>query len=288
MPDLQPTAPAVLITGASSGIGEAAAMRLSEMGRRVFAGVRRQDDARRLEDQASGRLTAVLLDVTDACAIRTAAETVAAATGEAGLAGLVNNAGIGIGGPLELVPVEEWRLQFEVNVLGVVAVTQAFMPQLRAARGRIVNVSSVSGLLAAPYFGPYAASKFALEALSDALRGEVRRFGMHVSLIEPGAVQTPIWDKSRARIERRAEQTPAEKIAPYEGDLEAVRKAVGKAEGRAMPASVVAEAIVHALSARRPRPRYVLPRSERFSCALSRCLPVRLRDWLLRRAMGMR
>jgi len=278
------TGNAVLITGASTGIGHGAAVELARRGFQVFAGVRRMEDARRLNEHA----IPLLLDVTDAAAIADATQMIAAAVGEAGLMGLVNNAGIAVVGPLELVPIDEWRRQFEVNVLGAVAVTQAVMPLLRAGKGRVVNISSVSGLVAVPFFGPYTASKFALEAISDALRLEVQRFGMHVSLIEPGSVQTPIWDKSRRRVERQAEAARPEYLDLYEEDLEAIRRAGRKAEEEAIPVEVVVRVIAKTLTARRPRARYVVPRSECFACGLLRSLPTRLRDWLMRKAIGLK
>ena len=147
----------------------------------------------------------LLLDVTDGGQIAAAAETVAKSTGEAGLAGLVNNAGIVIPGPLELVPIDAWRRQLEVNVIGQVAVTQAFLPLLRKARGRVVNISSVNGGMAVPYMAPYSASKFAIEAITDAMRIEFRTFGIRVAAVEPGPIDTPIWQKSLAVADRMSQ-----------------------------------------------------------------------------------
>ncbi len=287
MTSTTPASSSVLLTGASTGIGHATAVELARLGYRVFAGVRRDDDAQELAQCSPAQIEPVKLDVTDAQAVQSAVGFVAENVSETGLAGLVNNAGIGVVGPLELVPLEEWRQQLEVNVLGTVAVTQACMPLLRAGRGRVVNISSVSGLVAAPFFGPYSASKFALEAMSDSLRLEVRRFGMHVSLIEPGPVQTPIWKKSRARVDDRIEHAAPDRVALYDSDLEAVRRAGSKSEQQAIPVDPVVRAIVHAIRAKRPRARYTMPRSERFTCGLLRSLPVGLRDWLLRKAMGL-
>ena len=174
---------------------------LDTQGFRVFAGVRLAPAGQELKRRASDRLTPVILDVTQADSIRTAAEAIGQAVGSDGLAGLVNNAGIVVAGPLELLPIEELRRQFEVNVIGNVAVTQALLPLLRQGRGRIVNMGSLNGVMAPPYFGPYSASKFALEALSDCLRVELRKWGISVSLIEPGSVKTPIWEKSRDSAE---------------------------------------------------------------------------------------
>src|SRR5258708_33287478 len=181
----------VVATGASTGIGEACALRLDRRGFHVFAGVRREVDGGALKQKASGRLTPILLDVTDASSIKSAAAAVAASLDEEGLSGLVNNAGIAIAGPLEFLPIDELRRQFEVNVIGQIAVTQAFLPLLRKGHGRIVNMGSISGRLAFPLLGPYAASKFALRALTTALRMELRPWGIPVSIIEPSGIATP-------------------------------------------------------------------------------------------------
>lgn len=202
-------APSVLITGSSTGIGQACALEFHRRGFQVFAGVRREQDGQRLWEQTSDRLVPVLIDVTDAESIANTAAMIREATGEKGLVGLVNNAGITVAFPLEFIPLEELRRQLEVNVVGHVAVTQAMLPMLRTARGRIVNVSSISGRIAAPYVGPYAASKHALEAISDSLRIELRNFGIHVALIEPGDVDTPIWQKSRAAADRLRDKMAA-------------------------------------------------------------------------------
>jgi NAD(P)-dependent dehydrogenase (short-subunit alcohol dehydrogenase family) len=183
----------VVVTGTSTGIGRATALHLDRLGYRVFAGVRRAEDAVRLRSEGSERLAPVLLDVTDIGSIEAAAKTVSAEVGERGLAGLVNNAGIVTGGPLEFVPLDELRRQLEVNTVGPVAVIQHFLPLVRRGRGRVVFVSSIGGRFSQPIVGPYCASKFALEALADALRMEVAPSGIHVSLVEPGAVKTMIF-----------------------------------------------------------------------------------------------
>jgi NAD(P)-dependent dehydrogenase (short-subunit alcohol dehydrogenase family) len=187
---------AVVITGASTGIGRATARYLAERGFRVFAGVRRDQDAEVLRQEGAGRVTPLRLDVTDRGSIENAAREAEAALAGEGLQGLVNNAGIGIGAPLEFVELDELRRQLEVNVIGAVAVTQAFLPLLRRCRGRIVNVGSIGGRIAQPMLGPYNASKFALEALSDSLRMELGAWGIHVSLV------------SRARSRRRSGRRP--------------------------------------------------------------------------------
>jgi NAD(P)-dependent dehydrogenase (short-subunit alcohol dehydrogenase family) len=186
----------VLITGASTGIGEATAVHLAERGHPVFAGVRNEADGERVAARHRA-ITPVLIDVTQDDQIEAAFKTLSDTVGEAGLAGLVNNAGIGRGGPLEYISQDDWRQQFDVNVLGQVAVTRTMLPLIRKATGRIVFVGSIGGRYATPFLAPYNSSKFAVRAIADSLRGEMSLFGIHVSLIEPGAVKTEIWEKGR-------------------------------------------------------------------------------------------
>jgi NAD(P)-dependent dehydrogenase (short-subunit alcohol dehydrogenase family) len=201
----------VVITGASTGIGAACAWHLDRLGFTVLAGVRRMEDGEALKAQASTRLQPIILDVTDTKSIEEARQVVAELVGARGVAGLVNNAGIAVAGPLETVPIADLRRQFEVNVIGQVAVTQAFLPLLRRGRGRIVNMGSIAGRAAMPVMGPYSASKFALEALTDALRLEVQQWGIQVSIVEPGAIATPIWTKSGTKAEE-LETTTSEEL----------------------------------------------------------------------------
>lgn len=271
----------VVITGASSGIGEACALHLDALGYRVFAGVRRPEDGEAVQARASARLTPVLLDVTDAVSIHQAAGLVREVVGAAGLAGLVNNAGIAIGGPLEVVPPVDLRKQFEVNVVGQMMVTQAFLPLIRLGRGRIVNIGSIAGLAATPFVGPYSASKFALEALTDALRLELRPWGIHVSIVEPGAVESRIWEKGRQRAVQMEVAASPEAKAAYGEAVARVREAMAQAERRAIPARAAAEAVAHALRAARPKTRYLVGRDARLRAFLAHWLPDRLQDWLL-------
>ncbi len=277
----------IVITGASSGIGEACALYLDELGYRVFAGVRRLSDGEALKAKASARLTPVLLDVTDLASIDRAAETVKAAVGSAGLAGLVNNAGIAVGGPLEVVPLADLRKQFEVNVIGQVAVTQALLPLLRQGRGRIVNMGSIAGRATMPFMGPYSASKFSLEALTDAMRMELRPWGIHVSIVEPGAIASRIWDKAGHAADQMEAAASAEAKAHYGEAVARVREAVARAAQRAIPARVVAEAVAHALSAARPKTRYLVGFDARFRAVLTAWLPDRVQDWLLKRILKL-
>ncbi len=285
----------VFITGGSSGIGFACAVELDRRGVPVVAAVRSDEAQERLRQSASERLETVRLDVTDADSIAAAAEQVATIVGDQGLHGLVNNAGIVITGPLEFIPLDLLRKQFEVNVFGQIAVTQAFLPLLRAARGRIVNMSSISGRVAPPYFGPYTASKFALEALSDVLRVELRHWGISVSVIEPGNTATPIWQKARSTSDsllEKLEPVLARTLSEadrkkYEADFQAMRTATQQMTDSAMPVKKVVRAVVHALYARRPRTRYPVGGRSRAASIAARLLPDRWRDWILRRNMGL-
>jgi NAD(P)-dependent dehydrogenase (short-subunit alcohol dehydrogenase family) len=289
-------APSVLITGSSTGIGQACALEFHRRGFQVFAGVRREQDGQRLWEQTSDRLVPVLIDVTDAESIANTAAMIREATGEKGLAGLVNNAGITVAFPLEFIPLEELRRQLEVNVVGHVAVTQAMLPMLRTARGRIVNVSSISGRIAAPYVGPYAASKHALEAISDSLRIELRNFGIHVALIEPGDVDTPIWQKSRAAADRLRDKMAAavggqvsqEVRDGYAADIAAMREATTKMADSAISVDRVVRAVLHAMCARRPKTRYPVGAKSWAVVLLLRFLPDRTRDWIVRRSLGLK
>jgi NAD(P)-dependent dehydrogenase (short-subunit alcohol dehydrogenase family) len=244
----------VLVTGAGRGIGLACVQDLDRHGFRVFAGVRRPQDADGVRAATDGRAVPVSLDITDATQVTAAAGLLQEETGDIGLWGLVNNAGAVYAGPMEHLPVPALRDQLEVNVVGTVALTQACLPALRRAQGRIVNVSSVNGRIVSPFSGAYAASKFALEAVSDALRRELAGAGVRVIVIQPGAVETPIWEVSRDRALALAETWPPEAHAHYPWLVRAFRNT--RVPPRAAPPSRVAAAIRRALTARRPRSRY--------------------------------
>lgn len=271
--------PSVVITGSSTGIGAATALHLDRLGWRVFAGVRRADDGTALAAQASDRLQWMLLDVTRPEQLAAAAAEVDRCVGATGLSGLVNNAGIAVSAPLEYVPLDALRRQLEVNVIGLVAATQAFLPLLRTAvpGGRIINVGSISGRLASPMLGPYAASKFAVEALTDALRVELLPWGMHVAVIEPGVVLTPIWEKGIEAAVSLQAQMAAEARERYGTLFTAFQRIVTHPKRRGAAPEEVAAAIAHALSARRPRTRYLVGRDARVRNAL-RWLPDRVQD----------
>jgi NAD(P)-dependent dehydrogenase (short-subunit alcohol dehydrogenase family) len=278
----------VVVTGASTGIGEACALHLDKLGYRVFAGIRKALDGEALRRRASERLVPVRLDISDETEIRQAARNIVESLGSEGLAGLINNAGIVVGGMLEFLPLEALRRQLEVNVIGQIAVTQALLSSLRKARGRIVNIGSVSGLISSPFTGAYSASKFALEALTDSLRMELRPWKIHVSLIEPGFVQTPIIAKSLAAAEELRAELPAEAFQLYGPAFQAVENATRRESAKGVPADVVAKAVEHALTSPRPRTRYVVGSNSGFQIGLARALPDRWRDALITRRLGLK
>jgi NAD(P)-dependent dehydrogenase (short-subunit alcohol dehydrogenase family) len=269
----------VLVTGASTGIGEATALHLKELGFDSVAAVRKDEDAERL--RTSG-LRTVKLDVTDVESISAAGVEL----GDGPLAGLVNNAGIAVAAPLEFLPLDQLRHQLEVNFVGQVAVTQAFLPALRAAGGRIVNVSSIGGRLASPLLGAYNASKFALEAASDSLRREVRSHGVDVIVIEPGGVKTPIWRKGDELAGQLVEGMPPDAGRLYGSLIAALRRQTTKiATQTGIEPRAVAEVIGRALTARRPRARYLVGRDARTSGPAAKLLPDRLMDRIVARAL---
>jgi len=307
----------VLVTGASTGIGADAAQALAQSGWYVLAGVRKPEDGQRLVEvfegaatagrsggrsAAGGRIEPLLLDVTNADQIAAAAQHIDATVGPGGLEALVNNAGIVVSGPLEMIPLDRFRYQLEVNVTGLLAVTRACLPLLRNASrsaeqreggtprigARIVNISSVNGALAPPYMGPYAASKHAVEAISDSLRIELRRWRIHIALVEPGPVATPIWDKAKKNAETMETDLPPEASDLYGGDVDAMREAVHDLADKAIPVERVTRQVVHALEARRPRFRYFPTWEARLSHKVFRMVPEPWRDAIVRRALGLK
>lgn len=248
----------VLVTGASSGIGRATALALAQRGFTVYAGTRTTLDY--------DGVTPVTLDVTNAQHVE--------ALRDLPLDAVVNNAGIAVISPLETIPLDQLRHQLEVNTIAQLAVIQACLPALRERKGRIVNMSSIAGRAAFPLYGPYSASKFALEALSDTLRQELHG-DVHVSVIQPGTVATPIW--------RRTLDATELPTGRYARIAESLKEMALEAGETGMPASVVANAVVHALTAPKPRTRYVLGGSARVEATLARFAPARVTDYLVRR-----
>ena len=269
-----------LVTGASTGIGAATARGLAARGYTVFAGVRREEDANAIKAE---RVEPVILDVTDTASIAAARDRVLAQT-NGRLDALVNNAGIVVYSPLEFVPLDTFREQFEVNVVGPLAMAQAFLPALREARGRIINIGSISGRFVAPFGGPYSASKFALRALNDVLRLELHPFGIEVSLIAPGAVATPIWAKSSARAQALIAQQPPRAMELYGRAMRALGASMrGTPKAAADPEAVV-DAVVRALWAPRPRAEYIVGRDAQIFAVIA-SLPARVRERIVRRFM---
>jgi NAD(P)-dependent dehydrogenase (short-subunit alcohol dehydrogenase family) len=267
----------VLVTGASSGIGEATARRLHAHGWRVLAGVRRDEDAERLRGEG---LEPLVLDVTDSEHVAAAASAL-----EGGpLHGLVNNAGVAVAAPVELLPLEELRRQLEVNVVGQVAVTQALLPALRRGRGRVVNISSIAGRSSLPFLGAYGASKHALEGLTDALRLELRPWGIEVVSIQPGSIATAIWTRGGALADDLVARAPEELAEQYAARGAALRRVAQRRGAAGEPPELVAAAVERALTESRPRPRVIVGRAARVRAALER-LPTRLRDRALERIL---
>jgi len=259
----------VVITGTSTGIGWGATKVLIGAGFRVFGSVRKTADAERLAAQFGANFVPLLFDVTDESAIKAAAGQVRTALAGETLAGLVNNAGVAVAGPLLNLPIADFRRQLEINVIGVVSVTQAFAPllgidrELKGARGRIVNISSVGGQVASPFVGPYSASKFAIEGLSESLRRELLPFGIDVIIVAPGAVATPIWSKAE-----QVDITPYLNT-PYAEPLKRLRGYMLALGEKGLPPERLGEAVLRALTAARPKVRY-------------RVTPQPLQDWMAR------
>ncbi|MBV6508230.1 MAG: hypothetical protein JJLCMIEE_01290 [Acidimicrobiales bacterium] len=273
----------VLVTGTSTGIGEATALHLDELGYRVFAGVRRDADAESLAERGSERLHPVIVDVTDESRVETVLDDIRSIVGPAGLHGVVNNAAIAVGGPIEYLPLDYWRRQFEVNVVGLVSVTRLAMPLVRDALGRVILVGSIGGKIATPMLGPYSASKFAVEAIADCLRMEMADFGISVSLIEPGHTRSAIRAKGLRMIDDLEEQLPAEALERYRPRFERIRIGLESPTGDGTDPLVVAGVIARALRTGYPKPRYAVGRDAKLGAALARLLPDRARDALLRR-----
>lgn len=277
----------ILITGISSGIGYDAARVLAARGYRVFGSVRRQADAERVRAELGENVTPLLFDVTDHEAITAEIASMAAWIGDDGLWALVNNAGISVPGPLAHMPLDDLRWQLEVNLVGLLDVTQQCLPLLGAAAvshhppGRIINISSVSGKIGYPFMGAYAASKHALEGLSDSLRRELMLYGIDVVLIEPGTVKTPIVGKFAEQIEKYLH-------TDYGRILQKVAQQAAGRENSALPVEKVTQVIVNAIEAKTPKTRYAIPRKRLMGWWLPRFLPDRLVDKMTARTLGIK
>jgi NAD(P)-dependent dehydrogenase (short-subunit alcohol dehydrogenase family) len=276
--------PNALVTGTSTGIGEACATRLAGLGWTVFAGVRRTEDGERLKTQIIGDVRPVILDVSNHDDIQRVIDVIATEVGSHGLQALVNNAGVGVGGPFEYVTEADWRWVFDVNFFGVVALTRAAVPLLRAGRGRIVHVGSIGGRVASPGLGPYSASKHAIEALAESQRHEFARSKtpIRVALIEPGEVKTAIWDKGDETADELERAWGDVAKARYQWLLDQTRGFLAEGREKGVPASVVADAVEHALLARHPKPRYVVGPDAKLVAHVVTRLPDRVRDTFVR------
>jgi NAD(P)-dependent dehydrogenase (short-subunit alcohol dehydrogenase family) len=276
----------VLVTGASTGIGRASALRLDAAGWRVFAGVRRDEDAAALRAAASERLVPLMLDVTRSEQIASAAERIGREVGEAGLDGVVNNAGVAIPSPLETMPIADFRRQIEVNLIGQVAVTQAMLPLVRKAPGRIVFISSIGGRIAFPLTGAYHAAKWGVEAVGDVFRQELRPWGISVSVVEPGSIDTPIWERGEREADAMGASVPAREEL-YGKAIASYRDVIRGLAERGIPPAKVAEVVEHALSARRPRTRYLVGLDAKVQARAKVLLPARVFDRIVARVMGI-
>jgi NAD(P)-dependent dehydrogenase (short-subunit alcohol dehydrogenase family) len=275
----------VLVTGASTGIGRATALRLDGSGWRVFAGVRKETDAESLRQEASPNLVPVILDVTEPEQIAAAAARIEAES-ERGLGGLVNNAGVAVPGPLETIPLEDLRNQLEVNLVAYVAVTQAMLPAIRRAEGRVVFLSSIGGRVAFPFAGPYHASKFATEAIGDVFRQELRPWGIEVAIIEPGSIDTPIWDRGQDKAEEIEAKSPQTNLL-YGTAIDKFRKVIEDTAERGIPPEKVAKAISHALESSRPKTRYLVGLDAKLQARIQPLIPTRLLDRIVARQLNL-
>lgn len=275
------TQPAVLITGASTGIGAACALELARKGYRVFAGVRRAEDGLALTRQVPTGLTWLKLDITNESLIEAAVCQVAQEVGEAGLIGLVNNAGISSVGPLEFLPISDLRNLLEINVVGQLTMIQAFLPLLRRAQGRIINIGSISGRVVLPFGGGYSVSKFALEALTEELRLELAPWHLHVAIIEPGGIATPLWEKSVTMVDRALERLPPQAQIYYAPIFPLLRSLAASWHKRGTAPTRVTKVVMHALGSSHPRRRYFVGRRAGLLPRLLVHFPGKLRDTLI-------
>lgn len=285
----------ILITGISSGIGLDTAMTLSQNPNyRVFGTVRNTSDLSRVTELSQGKITSFLMDVTDDGSVIGGFEALKQHTET--LYAVVNNAGIVVGGPVECLPLDQLKMQMDVNYFGVIRVLQQAIPLLRAytaaaqepktSKAKIINISSIAGLSPLPFVSPYSASKHAIESMSDALRVELAPWQIDVSLIEPGAVKTPIWEKSLNSAQAITGEVDAEKIKLYEKALARVAEMSQKSGARGIEPSEVTKAIINALESHPARTRYLLGKDAKLR-QLSRRLPDRWQDWVIQKKLGI-
>lgn len=278
---------AVVVTGASTGIGRATALLLDKQGYRVFAGVRKEADAKSLAEEGSDKVTPITIDVTKQRSIAAAKQKVQRAVGKEGIVGLVNNAGVGDGGPIETMDLDVFRKVLEVNLVGQIAVTQAFLPLIRKAPGTIVFIASIGGRIATPFMSPYNTSKFAVEALGESLRAELAPWGIDVSVVEPGSIDTPIWSKGAETIEEQFAKMPPNTKRLYGKQLKRMDEVLTETADRGIPPEKVAKVIHAAISSENPKHRYLVGRDAKIAARLKGTLPDRTFKKLIDRQMKM-
>lgn len=275
----------IVITGASTGMGEHCALGLDKLGYRVFAGVRKPEDGERLKGAASGQLTPLLIDVVNESQVKEAARTVEQALAGRPLTALWNNAGISVNAPLEFIALDDLRRQLDVNVIGQVAATQAFLPMIRKSKGRILITGSIGGFFTTPMLTPYCMSKYAMEAMADGLRRELRRFGVHVVLLEPGGIQSKIWEKGIGESETFIKNAPPEMMEIYGWLVNALRRVAPQMEKRSKSPQDVLDCVIHALESPRPKTRYRMGANSTVQKIIA-TLPDRWQDALVARMLG--
>jgi NAD(P)-dependent dehydrogenase (short-subunit alcohol dehydrogenase family) len=277
----------VLITGTSSGIGKVTARYLHSLGFRVFATVRNEEDALALLSDSSEQLVPIIMDVTNQASINQARQKVSQLVGDEGLTGLVNNAGVGFISPLECVPLDEFRWLFEVNVIGLLAVTQSFLPLIRLRKGRIVNLSSTASIFIAPFHGSYSASKLAVNGLSNALRLELKPQGIKVALVVCGSIKTPMWEKGKTLSSQVSQSFPAGLMEHYIDHYNKVHDSFFNLEQKGIQPEAVSRSIYHALTARRVKNTYYIGPDAIFYNIADKFLFGRLRDWIILHSIGL-
>ena len=271
----------VLVTGTSSGIGQACAEELARRGFHVIAGVRRDEDGEAVRALSPDRIEPLLIDVTDLDAIAALPERVG------DIHGLVNNAGMANSGPLEHQPLEDVKQQLDVMLLAPFALTKAFIPALRRSRGRVVMMGSIGGRTSLPFMGAYNAAKAGIDGFANSLRPELAPFGVHVALVEPGAIKTNIWQRGIDSGERLLESMPEDGRRDYGDRVQALRKVAEDSERRGVPPAKVAAVVAHALTSDKPKTRYVVGVDARVQAALRAALPDRALDKVLGRVTGL-
>lgn len=284
--NIHPKFGSVLITGTSSGIGKVTAHYLQRLGFRVFATVRNKEDAQVLQAERSEQLVPIIMDVSDQASIIRARDQVSRFVGDEGLSGLVNNAGVGFISPLECIPLDELRWLFEVNVFGLLAVTQSFLPLIRLRKGRIVNLSSTASIFVAPFHGPYSASKLGVNGLTNALRLELRPQGVQVALIVCGSINTPMWEKGKSLSSQVSQDFPVQFMDLYGDHYHRVHDSFFNLGRNGIPPEAVSRSIYHALTARRAKNTYYVGPDAVFYNIADKFLFGKLRDWVISHNIG--